>query len=187
MSIATYARHPIFSHYMACSDGNVFEASNFNEPIPVREVDGTKLLYIKREDSSTRYKHYSLPKFVYECFNGVLPRNETIQYKDLNIDNNSLSNLEPVSQKISVQLRTGYKDNKFEQLDQLPEDSRSILGFKKNGFDNFYYSPSTDSFYVKCQDKYVKKQVDKYDRIHVMNTNGKTAHIKVSAIKKLFS
>lgn len=177
--------HPIYQNYFADEDGNIYHKDRPDSPIVQTTLNsGYRDVHIPMS-MSRKHKHYLVHRFTYECYHGLVPRNMDVHHIDGNPTNNKLSNLQSISHKINVQLRHGYKGVKFEHLDELPIDAIAITKIKKNEFDNLFYVPSTDSFYVLTHDKYVKKIVDKDGRIHVMKTDGKIAHHKVSVIMKI--
>ena len=196
MSTSNIHHHPTYSNYYADGNGNIYRIDRPNSPLFQTTLNsGYKDVHFPVPNSK-RQKHYLVHRFTYECYHGVVPRNLDVHHKDGDRTNNCIDNLEPVSHKINVQLRHGYKGKKFEQLDKLPDDAVPITKVKKNEFDNLYYVPSTDSFYVVTQydnsegithDVYVKKNIDKDGRIHVMNKNGKVAHHMVHIIKQMLT
>lgn len=86
------------------------------------------------------------------------------------------------------QVRNGYGDYKFDNLDILPENSIKIENFKKNSFTDFYFNPENEKFYIKSKnkngEKFVERRVDKDGRIHLKNNDNKFVHIKRDTLIK---
>lgn len=177
--------HPVLTNYCADGKGGVFNIERPESPLRQNTLNSGYRDVHLTVPGGKKQKHYLVHRFTYECYHGLVPRNLDVHHKDGNPTNNSIENLEPVTHKINVQLRHGYKGTTFEHIDKLPDDAVQVTKVKKNEFDNLYYVPSTNSFYVYTHDVYVKKIIDKDNRIHVMKSDGKIAHHKVNVILKL--
>ena len=186
-SLSSTRTHPIYSSYCADKNANIYHVDRPESPlVQTRLNSGYYDVHLRLPDRKTN-KHYLVHRFVYECFNGVVPRNLDVHHRDHDPSNNKLSNLDAVTHSINLQLRHGYGDHQFELLKELPRDSIKINRVKKNVFDSLFYVPSTDSFYearkIGDDNVFIKKRVDKDGRIHLTNTDGKQAQHKVSVIK----
>ena len=175
--------HPVYESYFADDAGNIYHRDRPESPLKTTlRNSGYRDVHLQKQGQK-RSKHYLVHRFTYECFHGLVPRNMDVHHIDGNRENNSLTNLAQVTHRTNVQLRHGYRGNVFEHISTLPDDAISVDKIKGNEFDNLYYSSSNDAFYVATGNVYVKKNVDKDNRIHVMNVNGKVCHHKVSVIK----
>ena len=180
-------QHPVYTSYCADGKGNVYNIERPDKPMSPTLLNSGYLGVLLTIPGNKRKKHYLIHRFTYECYHGLVARNVDVHHIDGNRTNNCIDNLEPLLHKTNVQLRHGYRDHIFEHIDTLPPDAIVIRRIKKNEFDNLYYVPSTDSFYIQAHNKYVKRIVDKDNRIHVMRIDGKMAHHKVNVIKKLLA
>ena len=90
--------------------------------------------------------------------------------------------------KKDKQVRHGYGEYKFENLDSLPDNKVLIDKYRKNTFSDFYYNPENQKFYIKSKnkngEKYVERRVDKDGRIHLKNNDDKYVHVKYEPLIK---
>lgn len=87
--------HPYWQGYFAAKNGSVFgQRVNYLKPI-LHHTGYTKLTLRK----NGKQKQVSVHRFVWEAFNGAIPTDKVINHKDGDKTNNSLSNLELVSNK----------------------------------------------------------------------------------------
>ena len=93
---AIYNLHPIYDSYASDEAGNIFD---INKKAHIRGHNHKGYLYINFKNMGLRVQ-YIIHRFVWECFNGVVPEGSVIEHINNNKRNNTLSNLRLVSQKV---------------------------------------------------------------------------------------
>ena len=92
-----FYRHPVYESYFASKKGQIYSEKN---KIILKQykstIHGYLYFCVYKEKVG---KHYSVSKFIYECFYGEIPEDKKVGYIDDNRNNNSLSNLHLVSIK----------------------------------------------------------------------------------------
>ena len=83
-----YFTHPTYIRYASDKCGHVVDISKS----VYLDGDEFGFIYIESKDSQEQIK-YSLDKFVWECFNYIIPKNVVIKHVDGDKLNNKLSNL----------------------------------------------------------------------------------------------
>lgn len=87
--------HPYWRGYYAAKNGSVFgQRVNYLKPI-LHHTGYTKITL----RTAKKQKQVSIHRFVWETFNGEIPKDKVINHKDGDKTNNSLDNLELISNK----------------------------------------------------------------------------------------
>ena len=98
----TYKRHPIFEKYFISSDGRVFSTANgWKERKQGVSTRGYKICTLWNNSKDYSRSVHSL---VADCFLDYIEGTE-INHKDLNKENNDISNLERVSKSYNIRHR----------------------------------------------------------------------------------
>lgn len=93
--------HPIYNRYAASKDGQIFgKKHKIILKQNVNKGNGGYLHFFAYNEKGRRF--YSVARFVYECFNDVIPNDKQIDHIDNNKNNNRLDNL---------QLLLSFKEN----------------------------------------------------------------------------
>ena len=92
-----YNIHPIFHHYAASKDGNIIHIAKQDPKRGTKNVG--YLRFSMRKFNQSGLKHYLSHRFIWECFNGVIPEGKVIDHKNDDKEDNRLSNLELMTQQ----------------------------------------------------------------------------------------
>ena len=93
-----YKVHPIYNLYAGSKDGNVI---NIIKQVPHKgnKNDSGYLKCTVRKHTQPSQKKYHVHRFVWECFNGVIPEGKVIDHINNDKEDNRLCNLQLVNQK----------------------------------------------------------------------------------------
>ena len=94
--------HPVFTHYAADVDGNIYSVKFNKIREHIQSPHGRGYLHFTATQSGNR-KSYLSHRFVWECFYGMIPDGLQINHIDTNKHNNKLTNLQLVSQWENMQ------------------------------------------------------------------------------------
>ena len=81
--------------------------------------------------NSGNRKHYFIHRLVYEAFNGKIQEDLVINHLDENKINNSLDNLEAITQKANVNYGTGIQRNRKKQINNNKK-SKPVIAWNNN-------------------------------------------------------
>ena len=85
-----YKFHPFHDLYSSNIYGDIFD---INKKLCIKRKDDNGYLYVNLKWGLTK-KKYLVHQFVYECYNGIIPKNAVINHFDGNKKNNCLHNLQ---------------------------------------------------------------------------------------------
>lgn len=98
-----WKKHPIYQDYCGSNLGRV-KSINYNHTEKEKLLRKTKIIkhnknrdYIAQQVCVYKNKkriHYSVHRFIYQCFNGIIPQDLQIDHIDNNPSNNKLQNLQ---------------------------------------------------------------------------------------------
>lgn len=93
-----WQEHPIFKNYWANALGNI-KTTNYKKKGQEKYIKQTK----RKNGYTTIYvgKLQYCHRFVYECFKGIIPDKLEIHHKNHNPSDNSIANLELISQNLN--------------------------------------------------------------------------------------
>ena len=104
--------HPIYDLYAADSDGNIINTIK-REPNKGNKLNnGYFNVYVRKHGQSGR-KTYKAHRFIYECFNGVMPEGKVIDHINNNKEDNRLCNLQLVTQQLNRKKSAEDRDYSF--------------------------------------------------------------------------
>lgn len=108
--------HPIWSRYGATDDGWVHGIRGWMSPALHR----TGYTVVTVSTGESRHLQYRTHRFVWECFNGLIPRDKVIDHIDGDKTNNMLSNLRLVTVPENNQYARTMLGNWALRGEQLP-------------------------------------------------------------------
>ena len=94
-----YKIHPIFNLNAGSEDGSIIHIINRVPCFGSKNKTNGYLYHNVRRHKQNGVKNYRVNRFIYECFNGVIPNGMQVDHKDDNRENNKLSNLQLLTPK----------------------------------------------------------------------------------------
>jgi len=107
-----YFVHPIYDLYAGSKDGNVI---NIVKQVP-HGGNKTNKGYFNcgvRKHGQSGFKHYLVHRFIWECFNGIIPDGKVIDHINNNKEDNRLCNLQLMTQQKNRKKTAKYLDYSF--------------------------------------------------------------------------
>ena len=93
--------HPIYNRYAASKEGQIFgKKHKIILKQNVNKGNGGYLHFFAYNEKGRRF--YSVARFVYECFNGIIEDDKEVDHIDNNKNNNKINNLQLLSHKENV-------------------------------------------------------------------------------------
>ena len=133
-----YKVHPIYDLYAADSDGNVI---NIIKKVP-RKGNKSNRGYMKcrvRKHAQPSYTTYYVHRFIYECFNSVIPDGKEIDHINNIRDDNRLFNLQLPTP--SENNKKAAKDRDYTFVAKNNENRKCVKATNKNTNEvSYYYS-----------------------------------------------
>ena len=106
-----YLIHPVYDLYAASDDGSIINVDNKIPSKGHKSCNGYMKCLVRKNDQMLRI--YYVHRFVWECFNGAIPRGKVIDHINDIKDDNSLSNLQLLSQKENNKKAAKDRDYSF--------------------------------------------------------------------------
>ena len=107
MNKCVYSVHPIYDLYASDENGNVI---HIIKKVPIKGAKNHNgYMYCSVRKYAGQQKVYQVHRFVWECFNGVVPEGKVIDHINNNREDNRLCNL---------QLMTHQENNKKSAKDK---------------------------------------------------------------------
>ena len=93
--------HPIYNRYAASKEGQIFgKKQKIILKQNVNKGNGGYLHFFVYNEKGRRF--YSVARFAYECFNGIIEDDKEVDHIDNNKNNNKIDNLQLLSHKENV-------------------------------------------------------------------------------------
>ena len=131
-----FSCHPIYDLYAASKDGNVI---NIIKRIPHKGNKTNRgYLNISIRKYRGEQKKYQAHRFVWECFNGIIPEGKVIDHINSNKEDNELSNLQLVTQQQNC--KKSAKDRDYEFAAKNHENRKCVKAVNKNTNEASYFN-----------------------------------------------
>ena len=132
-----YSVHPIYNLYAGSKDGNVI---NIIKQLPHKGNKNQKgyLICMVRKHAQPSQKMYQVHRFVWECFNGVIPEGKVIDHINNNKEDNRLCNLQLVTHQQNC--KKSAKDCDYKFATKNHENRRCVKAINKNTSEVTYYN-----------------------------------------------
>ena len=107
-----YNVHPFYGLYAGSEDGYVI---NIIKQVPHKgnRTNRGYLMVGVRKHSQSGFKHYYIHRFIWECFNGVIPEGKVIDHINNNKEDNRLCNLQLLTHKENCKKSAKDRDYTF--------------------------------------------------------------------------
>ena len=113
-----------------------------------------------------------------------------VDHIDHNKLNNDISNLRWVNNSENQKNKSYYKNNIYEFVDDIDEDSILVDIYGNHTFEDYYFNVKNDTFYFYNGLKYRKLKIqymkNKYAYVNVRDINNKKVKILYSVFKKQY-
>ena len=164
-----YKLHPIYDLYAASKDGYIIHIIK-KVPNKGNKNGGGYLKFIVRKHGQSKFKNYYVHRFIWECFNGIIPDGKEIDHINNKRDDNQLCNLQLLTpkenSKKAAENRYDFNNNKRRRCVKA-----TCL---KTGETSFYFSMYSVQQHLEIKTASVWKICEKsqYRKSAVSNKNG---------------
>lgn len=113
-----------------------------------------------------------------------------VDHIDHNRSNNHIENLRWCTRSENMINRTGCKGYVWEEVETLPDDAFELTEYSGHDIEDYYYSPSTDTFYFFNGVKYrklIKCLKNNSYFVYVRTMENKQINVYLSKFKKLYN
>ena len=107
-----YKVHPVYNLYASDENGNIIHLVR-QVPSPGQKHNSGYLVCIVRKHGQNGQKNFLVHRFVYECFNGIIPDGKVIDHVNNIKDDNRLCNLQLMSQQENCKKSAKRRDYTF--------------------------------------------------------------------------
>ena len=107
-----YKVHPVYNLYASDENGNIIHLVR-QVPSPGQKHKSGYLVCIVRKHGQNGQKNFFVHRFVYECFNGIIPDGKVIDHVNNIKDDNRLCNLQLMSQQENCKKSAKRRDYTF--------------------------------------------------------------------------
>lgn len=132
-------KHPYWTKYSSSENGSVYGARGYKLN-PIHHHTGY-LVFTVRKDGVQ--KQFRVHRFIWECHNGIIPKDKVINHIDGNKHNNCLSNLELVTTQENVihawtvlKRPVEVKGHKNGMAKLTEEEAIEVIRLCKEGYSN---------------------------------------------------
>ena len=107
-----YVTHPVYDLYAADCDRNII---NIIKKVPHQgNLNGRGYLHCRiRKHGQPGFKDYKVHRFIWECFNGIIPEEKEIDHINNNKEDNHLCNLQLVTHQQNCKISAKNQDYTF--------------------------------------------------------------------------
>ena len=104
--------HPVYDLYAGSKDGNII---NIIKRVPHKgnKTHRGYLNFYMRKHGQSGQKAYQVHRFVWECFNGIIPEGKVIDHINNDKEDNRLCNLQLMTQQQNCKKSAKDRDNTF--------------------------------------------------------------------------
>jgi hypothetical protein len=136
-----YQSHPVLNNYVANVYGDVLRKSDHIQILGSKANTGYNQLTLTTTDGNKCYKQRHV--FIYECFQGLVPKGHEIDHIDNNKTNNKLSNLQCLS--VNEHHKKTAKDNPGTGQKTKVKLSKPIIAINIKSKEETKYSSLTEA------------------------------------------
>lgn len=126
-----YNVHPIYNLYAGSKDGTLINIIK-QKPIQGNKQNmGYLCCYVRRHGQSGQ-KRYCVHRFIWECFNGVIPDNKVIDHINKDKQDNRLCNLQLMTQQENCKKAAKDRDYTFASYNHKNKKCVKAINCKTN-------------------------------------------------------
>ena len=131
-----YNIHPVYDLYGANKDGNII---HIIKKIPMKGCRNHRgyMMCMVRRHGQNGFKNMHVHRFVWECFNGVIPGDKVIDHINDNKEDNRLCNLQLVTHQENCKKSAKKRDYTFVKYNH--ENKRCIKAINQSTEEVSYY------------------------------------------------
>lgn len=179
-----FRRHPIFIDYYANRNGNIYSSLS-SRILSGKSTNGNGYLQVYLTMNGKSHKYY-IHRFVWECWNGIIASDKEIDHCNSDRSDNRLENLRLVTRRGNSFNRITTRSR---EVETLPRDAIEIEKIKRHEYENYYYSESEDSVYLRNREdgEIMKLHPTAGNRIFMTDVNGKNHLNSLSKIREEIS
>ena len=107
-----YKVHPVYNLYASDENGNIIHLVKQVPSTGTKKKNGYMLCMV-RKHGQNGHKGYSVHRFVYECFNGIIPDGKVIDHVNNIKDDNRLCNLQLMTHQENCEKSAKRRDYTF--------------------------------------------------------------------------
>lgn len=137
MNDCVYFVHPIYNLYAGSKDGNIIHILK-QVPIKSNKNNVGYITCMVRKHGQTGQKSLQVHRFIYECFNGVIPYGKEIDHINNKRDDNRLCNLQLLTPKENRKKSVENRDYSF--LSQIRKNKKSVKATNINTNEVSYFN-----------------------------------------------
>ena len=131
-----YSVHPNYDLYGSDKNGNVI---NIIKKVPSKGTENNSgYLYVDVRKYGGKHKKMSSHRFVWECFNGIIPEGKVIDHINNDKKDNRLCNLQLVTQQENC--KKSAKDRDYTFVAKNHENKKCVKAVNKNTNEVSYYN-----------------------------------------------
>ena len=135
MNDCVYSVHPIYDLYASDENGNII---NIIKKVPIKgKKKYNGYIHIGVRKYRGKLKMYYAHRFVWECFNGIIPEGKVIDHINNKKEDNELSNLQLVTQQQNC--KKSAKDRDYTFVAKNHENRKCVKAINKNTNEVSYY------------------------------------------------
>ena len=131
-----YFMHPIYDLYAGSKDGNVIHIIK-RIPHKGNKAHNGYLMVGVRKHGQSGQKTYQVHRFIWECFNGIIPDGKVIDHINNNKEDNKLCNLQIVTHKQNCKKSAKERDYTFAAKNH--ENRKCVKATNKDTTEVSYY------------------------------------------------
>ena len=113
-----YNIHPTYKSYAASEHGDIVNIIE-QKPLKFSKLYSGHSCFEMKKDDESDFIYYRVNEFVWVCFNGIIPKEKVIKHINDNLEDNRLKNLNLITYKKMIQIKTQIMKKLKPQIKKL--------------------------------------------------------------------
>ena len=126
-----YKVHPVYNLYASDENGNIIHLVKQVPSTGTKKKNGYMLCVVRKHGQNGQ-KGYSVHRFVYECFNGIIPDGKVIDHVNNIKDDNRLCNLQLMTHQENCEKSAKRRDYTFVAKNHQNKKCVKAINIEKN-------------------------------------------------------